>query len=149
MRLFSIFIILSIFIPTPLLAESRCDCTKAREGECRANIQMSQDNWISIKSNTEQCSEVVWYADDDIQYTIVTDGTSTEEGLGSKRPKNVFIESCDLCFDTEYQQLSNSSESTAKNECESIRKNTKQAFEEHIAYYDKISSVMNICSASR
>lgn len=79
---------------------TRCQCAQDKwVGKCRAKLQQS-GNWITITSNTPECSRVQWYAGETPQTTIVTDGVERTEWLGAKGAR-LAIESCFICTDAE------------------------------------------------
>ena len=89
-----------ISLPALTYASSRCDCSPSqRTGSCMPTIGMSM-NHINLTSDVLACSMVTWYANGAPKVTIVTDGFSSEEWLGSR---NVSLEigSCDICKDNE------------------------------------------------
>lgn len=78
---------------------TRCECSYDNwVGTCQANIEQ-KNKWITILSNTKQCSRVDWYSDSTPQVTIVTDGAEVEPWLGQNVPGKLSIDSCNICKD--------------------------------------------------
>ncbi len=103
----ALMLLLLTLISSNSYAQSRCDCLKP-EGECIANLNISQNNWVIIESNTNVCSQVIWYVGVIPQITIVTDGISRKKWSSLIKPKNVYIESCNVCIDHSIKASSSS-----------------------------------------
>jgi hypothetical protein len=87
---------------TPAIAQTRCQCTYDKwVGDCKARIEM-KGNWIRIVSNTQQCSRVDWYADENPKVTIVEDGAEMTEWLGPSKEPKLVVQSCKVCTDANY-----------------------------------------------
>ena len=96
---------LLIAISTAHAASARCDCAPDKKlGRCTAEIRQ-ESNWLTIKSNVPQCSQVIWYADEQPNITIVMDGTASQEWLGPTQKPALSIESCEVCTDQKYAHL--------------------------------------------
>jgi hypothetical protein len=80
---------------------TRCQCSyKDGVGDCTAKVSKA-DRWITVTSNTAQCSRVDWYADGQPQVTVVTDGKETHEWLGQGQNPQLTLQSCKICKDAE------------------------------------------------
>jgi hypothetical protein len=89
-----------------------CDCTAAGwVGECSATLQI-KGTWVKVFTNTQQCSRVDWFVDDEkiSQMTIVLNGAEVED-FSPKKPKSVVVQSCKICKDNRIQRPSHSDSS--------------------------------------
>jgi len=99
-KLCALLLLFSFYISSPVSANPRCECEYTGWiGDCKANIEL-KGNWFKVISNTQQCSRVDWYIDEQPQVTIVTDGADMEEWLGTSKSPQIVIQSCKICRDT-------------------------------------------------
>ena len=103
-------------------SQPRCECTASNWiGDCNARISL-EGNWIKLRSNTKQCSRIDWYANEDPQTTIVTDGTESEEWLGQDKNPKLSISGCKICKDRNY------TESRSRQDGQNSKSNLEQLF---------------------
>ncbi len=99
---------LALAIMAQTASAARCDCDyRSWQGSCKATVELRQDNWFVIESDTPQCSRVTWYIDGEPQTTIVTDGSDSTEWLGSGSSPSLAVESCKVCKDAKYEDRRN------------------------------------------
>jgi len=80
-------------------ALTRCQCSSPDWiGGCSASVSQ-EGNWITITSDTTQCSRVDFYLDGEPQTIIVTDGKEAVEWLGQSRSPQLIVQSCKICKD--------------------------------------------------
>ena len=98
-----ILVLLFAFYPvTSAQSQTRCQCSyQYWEGDCQARVEFN-GNWFKVVSNTQQCSRVDWFIDEQPNVTIVTDGADMEEWLGQGQPSSITIQSCKVCRDTQF-----------------------------------------------
>ncbi len=99
-----LLLVISIYFPQIAKSQSRCECTSSNwVGDCNARISL-KGNWIKLRSSTNQCSRIHWYANEDPQITIVTDGSELVEWLGQDKNPNLSISDCKICKDRKYTE---------------------------------------------
>jgi len=98
MRIILAIAVLILFSTTSYA--SRCDCSK-RLGPCSANVDWKSD-LITVKSSSNACSRVDWYANGYPHLTVVMDGIDEQAPLNimpGKGIPEILVESCYVCKD--------------------------------------------------
>ena len=103
-------------------ASTSCDCSKLLK-QCGANIKAAGSD-IQIKTNTRQCAQVTWYADDVAHDTVVVNGKHVQPSKLRSKPF-LSVGSCNVCAKVQLSSAKNSSGKGESAECIKRRKNLK------------------------
>ena len=126
MKLFNSLILAMITTTVSLasVASTNCDCSKLLD-QCGAAISPAGPD-IQIKTNTKKCSQVTWYADDEVHSTVVVDGNNREPSDFKSRPF-LSVGSCNICANTHPASTKNIRTNEDSAECKKRRANLKMS----------------------
>ena len=103
-------------------ASTGCDCSRLLQ-QCGANIKPAGSD-IQIKTNTRQCAQVTWYADDVAHDTVVVNGKHVQPSKFRSKPF-LSVGSCNVCAKVQLSSATSSSAKVESPECAKRRKNLK------------------------
>jgi hypothetical protein len=108
----------------PALASTNCDCSKLLE-QCGAAISTVGAD-IQIRTNTNRCSQVTWFADDEAHDSVVINGNKREASSFKSKPF-LSVGSCNICASTHPSSAKNSSAKEESAECKKRKTNLKMS----------------------
>lgn len=124
MKIINIIFLLAVTLFSSLAATAgtNCDCSKLLE-QCGANIRAAGSE-IQIITNTKECAQVTWYADNKSNSTIVVNGKNHEPSRFKSKPL-LTIGNCNVCAKS-HPLSGNSDDSAAESaECKKRKANLK------------------------